>query len=184
MWEYLILLLWTHLFRKWAGASLVVDSKYYHKQCGLLISWTVRNKFQLNWNQNTNLFDYGNAFENSYKLSAIHMRPRDMIQQLWFHIVPAWMINYIHWRFGMEVISSHTLLGMWLIIHAGIRVNVSRVGHCSVRLALNLSKHIKDLDTMGDILRRKLQLHFLERKVSYIQINSNITKCCPLGSNW
>ena len=52
----------------------------------------------------------------------------------WFNSIPAWISNYIHYKVWDEitypflkfrngfVISPHTLLGTWLLIHAGIKV--------------------------------------------------------------
>ena len=49
-------------------------------------------------------------------------------------LIPAWISNYIHYKVwdeiiypflnfnGATVISTHTLQGMWLLIHAGIKV--------------------------------------------------------------
>ena len=43
-------------------------------------------------------------------------------------LIPAWVSNHIHYKVWDEityygyVISSHALLGMWLLIHAGIKV--------------------------------------------------------------
>ena len=43
--------------------------------------------------------------------------------------IPAWLINYIHYKVWDEItypfpnFNGETLMDMWLLIHAGIKVN-------------------------------------------------------------
>ena len=64
-----------HRFRKW----LVTYSapSHYLKQCLLIVNWTLRNKLQWNFNQNSTIFIQENAFENVVcKMVAILSRGR------------------------------------------------------------------------------------------------------------
>ena len=48
-----------YCFRKWLGTYSVPS--YY---LNLIVNWTLRNKFQWNFNQNSNIFIQENVFEN------------------------------------------------------------------------------------------------------------------------
>ena len=51
-----------HWFRYWLVTYLV--SNHYLNQCWVIVNWTLRNKLQWNFNQNTNLFIHKNIAEN------------------------------------------------------------------------------------------------------------------------
>ena len=51
-----------HWFRQWLVAYSVPS--HYLNQCWIIVNWTLRNKLQWNFNQNTKLFIHGNASEN------------------------------------------------------------------------------------------------------------------------
>ena len=70
--------------------------------------------------------------------------------QHWLKLIPAWISYYTQYNFWDEIIypfpkfngtgmdkllSSHTLLGMWLLIHAGIKAMLVKgvpKGHCCI----------------------------------------------------
>ena len=53
--------------RRWTGSSLVQVMEqatiHYLKQCRIIVDWTLRNKFQWNFNRNPYIFIHENAFE-------------------------------------------------------------------------------------------------------------------------
>ena len=51
-----------HWFRYWLVAYLAPS--HYLNQCWVLVNWTLRNKLQRNFNQNTKLFIHKSASEN------------------------------------------------------------------------------------------------------------------------
>ena len=57
--------------------SIVSAPSHYLNQCRVIINWTLRNKLQWLLNQNTNLFNHGNASENIVcEIAAILSRGR------------------------------------------------------------------------------------------------------------
>ena len=64
--------------RQWLGCALVqiMACRHYQNQCWIIISWTLRNKFQWNFNQSFNqIFIQENAFENVFcEMAAILSR--------------------------------------------------------------------------------------------------------------
>ena len=57
--------------RQWIGSALIQIMacrlsvpKHYLNQSWVIVSWTLRNKFQWNFNQNTKLFIHDNAYQN------------------------------------------------------------------------------------------------------------------------
>ena len=51
-----------HWFRLWLVAYSAPS--HYLNQCWIIVNWTLRNTLQWSFNQNTNIFIYGNASEN------------------------------------------------------------------------------------------------------------------------
>ena len=51
-----------HWFRKWLVAWTAPS--HYLNQCWNIVNWTLRNKCQWNFNQNSSIFIQANAFEN------------------------------------------------------------------------------------------------------------------------
>ena len=49
-------------FRYWLVAYLALS--HFLNQCWFIVNWTLRNKLEWNFNQNTKLFIRGNAYEN------------------------------------------------------------------------------------------------------------------------
>ena len=58
-----------HWFRKWLVAFSAPS--HYLNQCWVIVNWNLRNKLQLNFNQNTKLF----IQENHLKISSVKWRP-------------------------------------------------------------------------------------------------------------
>ena len=58
-----------HWFRKWLVAYSAPS--HYLNLCWFIVNWTLRNKLQWNFNQNTKLFIYENVFENICEMAAI-----------------------------------------------------------------------------------------------------------------
>ena len=64
-----------HWFRQWLVAWSAPN--HYLNQCWDIVNWTLRNKLQWNFNQNTNIFIQKNAFENIVcETVAILFRPQ------------------------------------------------------------------------------------------------------------
>ena len=51
-----------HWFRKWLVACSAPN--HYLNQCCLIVNWTLRNKFQWNFNKNSEVFIHENSLEN------------------------------------------------------------------------------------------------------------------------
>ena len=45
-----------------------------------------------------------------------------LVPRLLTYSIPAWIGNYIHYEVGMKLLSSHTLLDVWLPIRAWINI--------------------------------------------------------------
>ena len=68
--------------RQWIGSTLVqimvcrlFGTKPYLNQCCVIVNWTLRNKLQWNFSQNTKIFIHGNASEHIvWEVAAILSR--------------------------------------------------------------------------------------------------------------
>ena len=68
---------WTnhHCFRKWLVAWTAPS--HYLNQCWNIVNWTLWNKFQWNFNRNSNIFIHENEFESVIcEMAAILSRPQ------------------------------------------------------------------------------------------------------------
>ena len=64
-----------HWFKKWLAAWLAPS--HYQNQCWDIVNWNLRNKFQWNHKQNSNIFIQENAFENVvWKMTAMLSWPQ------------------------------------------------------------------------------------------------------------
>ena len=64
-----------HWFRKWLVAWTAPS--HYLKQCWNIVKWTLGNKLQWNFNQNSNIFIHKNAFESVVcDMASILSRPQ------------------------------------------------------------------------------------------------------------
>ena len=64
-----------HWFKKWLVAWTA--PRHYLNQCWNIVNWTLRNKFQWNFNRNSNICIEENTFENVVcEMSAIFSRPQ------------------------------------------------------------------------------------------------------------
>ena len=65
---------------------------HYLNQSRLSVNWTLRNKFQWNFNQNLNIFNNENSFKNDVcKMVGILYRPKWVI-----HEEPLWVLSAKH----------------------------------------------------------------------------------------
>ena len=90
--------------RQWTGwamaqkmACRLIGAKPLSKPCWVIVNWTLRNKLQWNFNQNTKLFIHGNAYENIVcEMAAILSRGRWVKEPL---ILPIpFMSRSLHWH--------------------------------------------------------------------------------------
>ena len=106
-----------HWFRQWLVAYSAPS--HYLNQCWVIANWTLRNKLQWNFYQNTKLFIYENASENIVcQMAAISSTGR-WVKQSPAHITPSkpYNISYsiILYVYPME--SVPTIYGNTQVIN-------------------------------------------------------------------
>ena len=94
-----------HWFRWWLVAWTAPS--HYLNQCLSIINWTLRNKFQWNFNQNSSIFIQENAFENfvcemasilSRRQCVDKMRPRCrllFVSGFWKSITIEYLVDFL-----------------------------------------------------------------------------------------
>ena len=72
-----------HWFRKWLIAYSAPS--HFLNQCWVIVKWTLRNKLQWNFAQNTKLFIHENASENTVCDMAVILSRGGDLQSQWYN---------------------------------------------------------------------------------------------------
>ena len=70
------------------GSDNGLSPNHYLEQCWLIFNWSLRNKHQWNFDQNSNIFIEANPFQNVWKMAAMLSRPQCVNKMLPY-------VNYI-----------------------------------------------------------------------------------------
>ena len=121
--------------RKWHVAYTVPS--HYLNQCWVIVNWTLRNKLQWNFNQNTKLFIHKNAFQNIVcQMAAILSKGRwvkteNILSNILYHDkwsltrtaannchINNWLAVWLtHWPLGnLNVILKNVIFNLALLI--------------------------------------------------------------------